>query len=101
MPNANSPVVQYIYENGGTPFSPQYMKYNAPAWRNVENHEVYRCTADAQAAFAYWNYSPDPLDNVSLRTEYYDDSRASGPATRPSTTTSASAGSTGCRRRSS
>ena len=27
----------------------------------------------AQAALAYWNYSPDPLDNVSLRTEYYDD----------------------------
>jgi len=24
-------------------------------------------------ALAYWNWEPDPLDNISLRTEYYND----------------------------
>jgi len=73
VPNANNQVVQYVYSNGGTPFSPQYMPYNAPGLAYCKDHVAYRCQADAQAALAYWNYSPDPLDNVSLRTEYYDD----------------------------
>ena len=73
VPNENNQVVDYIYENGGTPFSPQNIKYNAPDMAQCKNHAVYSCTADAQAAFAYWNYSPDPLNNISLRTEYYDD----------------------------
>jgi hypothetical protein len=73
VPNANNPTAEYIYQNGGTPFSPQYIKYNAPDLAQCKNHAVYSCTADAQSAFAYWNYSPDPLDNISLRTEYYDD----------------------------
>ena len=73
VPNENNPAAEYIYENGGTPFSPQYIPYNAPDLAQCKNHEVYRCKADSQAALAYWNYSPDPLDNVSLRTEYYDD----------------------------
>jgi hypothetical protein len=73
VPNENNQVVQYIYQNGGTPFSPQFIKYNAPDLAQCKDRSAYRCTADAQAAFAYWNYSPNALNNISLRTEYYDD----------------------------
>ena len=31
------------------------------------------CTATAQSALAYLNYQFTPLDNLSIRTEYYND----------------------------
>ncbi len=30
VPNANNPAVQSIYQAGGTPFSPQFLPFNAP-----------------------------------------------------------------------
>jgi hypothetical protein len=71
--NANNPAVQYIYQNGGTPFSPQYMKYNGPDMAQCKNKEAYTCESEAQSAFAYWNYSPNARNNFTLRTEYFDD----------------------------
>jgi len=73
VPDANNPEVNFIYQNGGTPFSPQRMPFNAPGLAFCKNHDDLRCQADSQGALAYWNYSPDALNNISLRTEYYDD----------------------------
>jgi hypothetical protein len=73
VPNANNQAVEYIYNAGGTPFSPQHIPYNAPYLAQCKDHSAYTCNSDSQAALAYWNYSPDALDNISLRTEYYDD----------------------------
>jgi hypothetical protein len=73
VPNAKNPLVQTIYNNGGTPFSPQFLRYNAPALAQCSNATVLRCRATAIGAVAYLNYSPDPLNNFSFRPEYYAD----------------------------
>ena len=74
VPNANNPLVaNVIIPNGGEPFSPQRVPFNAPNAAFCKSHVVYRCKAAAQGVLAYWNYSPNALNNLSLRTEYYDD----------------------------
>jgi hypothetical protein len=74
VPNLNNALVsQVIIPQGGTPFSPQYIPYNAPAGAQCKSHAVYQCKASSLGTVAYWNYSPDPLNNISFRTEYYDD----------------------------
>ncbi len=73
VPNANNPTVQTIYQNGGTPFSPQFIPNNAPDLAQCNTAATLRCTASAIGAVFYLNYSPNHLNNFSLRGEYYND----------------------------
>jgi len=70
--NAN-PIAVAALANGGTPFSPQNIPFNAPNGANCNNPNVLRCNAYAIGAVAYLNYSPDPMNNFSFRPEIYDD----------------------------
>ncbi len=72
--NINNPLVSgVIIPNGGAPFSPQNIPFNAPAGAQCKSAAVYRCRATAVGFVDYLNWSPNPLNNVSLRTEWYDD----------------------------
>jgi hypothetical protein len=73
VPNANNPNVQTWYANGGTPFSPQFIPFNAPNLAHCKNAIVISCTATGIGTTGYLNYSPDPLNNFSFRPEYYAD----------------------------
>ena len=73
VPNVNNPVAVAAIQNGGTPFSPQYLPFNAPGGAQCNNAASLTCTANVQAFLAYWNYQVGPLTNLSLRTEYFDD----------------------------
>jgi hypothetical protein len=71
--NLNNPTAVAILQGGGTPFSPQYMPFNAPGGAFCSNSAVLSCTASVQTYLAYLNYSPTKLDNISYRIEYFDD----------------------------
>jgi len=73
VPNALNSDVQTIYANGGSPFSPAFMPYNAPNLANCGNTQALTCRAGATGTVAYLNYSPDPLNNFSIRPEMYWD----------------------------
>jgi len=83
VPNLNSAAVNAIIAGGGTPFSPQFVPFNAPnaAWcsgpRQFGNTAVagapLTCQADEQSFLVYLNYSPNKLNNFSLRSEYFND----------------------------
>lgn len=73
VPNANNAAAQAIFQGGGTPFSPQYIPINGPNLAQCKNPAVLRCRASATGLLSYLNYTPDPLNNFSLRTEYYHD----------------------------
>ena len=73
VPNALNSDVQTIYANGGSPFSSHFMPYNAPDLAICSNSQVLKCRASALASVAYLNYSPDPLNNFSIRPEWYWD----------------------------
>ena len=76
VPNALNPAVtgpNGLWTNGGTPFSPQYMPFNAPGLAQCSNAVVLACRASVQTYVAYLNYKPTPLDNISYRAEFYDD----------------------------
>ena len=70
--NANNAAAQAAIANGGTPFSPQYMHFNAPNPAQCNAGEL-TCTARARTVLAYINYQFSPLDNISFRPELYDD----------------------------
>jgi hypothetical protein len=73
VPNALNSDVQTIYANGGAPFAPRYIPYNAPDLAICSNATVLRCRASAIGNVAYINYSPDPMNNFSIRPEWYWD----------------------------
>ena len=73
VPNVNNPAVTAIIGAGGTPFSPQNIPFNAPSAAQCKNAASLKCTASVQTELAYWNYQFSPLDNLSLRTEYFND----------------------------
>ena len=52
--------------------------------RSAKIPAVLTCTADEQTFLIYINYSPNKLNNFSLRTEYFDDPQGqrTGVATR-------------------
>jgi hypothetical protein len=58
---------------GGTPFSPQYMPFNAPSGAQCGNAQVFSCTATYEAVLMYLNYKASPLDNITYRAEFTDD----------------------------
>jgi len=61
-----------VFNGGGTPFSPQNVPRNGP---NLVACAPAQLTCDAYAigVLTYLNYTPDPLNNISLRLEWYDD----------------------------
>jgi hypothetical protein len=73
IPNLNNPEAVQIFNAGGTPFSPQYVPFNAPNLANCHSVGPLKCDAHTIGTVAYLNYSPGPLDNFSFRPEYYDD----------------------------
>jgi hypothetical protein len=73
VPNANNPTVVSFYSAGGTPFSPQFIPFNAPNLAHCKNVAALSCTATGIGTTGYLNYSPDPLNNFSFRPEYYAD----------------------------
>jgi Putative beta-barrel porin-2, OmpL-like. bbp2 len=73
VPNLNNPAAAAIVAGGGTPFSPQFIPFNAPGAALCANAAVLTCTADEQSFLLYVNYSPNKLNNFSLRTEFFMD----------------------------
>jgi hypothetical protein len=82
--NARNPTAQNIVANGGFPFGPPYMFFNTPGLAQCSNTNVLTCTARVYTSVMYVNYKATPLDNISLRMEYYHDEEGqrSGTATR-------------------
>jgi Putative beta-barrel porin-2, OmpL-like. bbp2 len=82
VPNLNNPVASALIANNGTPFSPEFMPFNGPnaAWcggphlmgQTIPGSPL-TCNPDEQTFLLYINYSPDKLNNFSLRTEYFND----------------------------
>jgi hypothetical protein len=81
-PDLNNAAAAALIANNGTPFSPFAMPFNAPngAWclgpklqGTVVAGAPLTCTSDEQTFLVYVNYSPDKLNNFSLRTEYFND----------------------------
>jgi len=75
VPNANNAQVLTWYNAGGTPFSPQFIPFNAPNIAHCKNALALSCTATGIGATGYLNYSPNPLNNFSFRPEYYADNQ--------------------------
>jgi hypothetical protein len=73
VPNLDNPVAAAAIANGGTPFSPQIVPFNAPNAAHCGNATALTCTADAQSFLLYVNYSPNKLNNFTLRTEFFMD----------------------------
>ncbi|THD55036.1 outer membrane beta-barrel protein [Phenylobacterium sp.] len=73
VPNVNNPIAATAIANGGTPFSPQYVPFNAPDGAQCRDAAALSCRSNTYAVLAYWNYQPTPRDNISLRTEWFDD----------------------------
>jgi hypothetical protein len=74
VPNLNNPAAAGFIANGGTPFSPQNgFAFNAPNGARCSNPSMLSCTARSFAALSYLNYRWTDLDNVSFRSEFYDD----------------------------
>jgi len=73
VPNLNNPQAVALFNNGGTPFSPQNLNFNSPNLAYCGKLAVLDCTVNAFGIVSYINYSPDRLDNISLRPEFYDD----------------------------
>jgi hypothetical protein len=80
--NLNNPTTLNIIANGGTPFSPQYVPFNAPGGAFCSNPAVLSCRASVQTYVAYLNYKPTPLDNISYRAEFYDDQQGQRTGTK-------------------
>jgi hypothetical protein len=73
VPNENNPQAEAIFQAGGTPFSPQNIRVNAPNLAQCKSAADLTCRASASGVLAYINYSPDPLNNFTFRPEYYHD----------------------------
>ena len=84
VPNLNNPTAAAIVAGGGTPFGPNVMPFNSVNAAFCPNAAVLTCRADEQSFLLYLNYSPNKLNNFSLRTEWFDDhnGQRTGIATR-------------------
>ena len=71
--NINNPTAAAIFTGGGTPFSPQFYPFNGPSPAQCNDPSVLTCTARVFTALSYWNWQFAPMDNLSLRAEYYND----------------------------
>jgi hypothetical protein len=82
VPNLNNATAVGIIANGGTPFSPQYMPFNAPSAAFCNNASVLTCTATYQTFLTYVNYKITPLDNISYRAEFVNDEQGQRTGTK-------------------
>jgi hypothetical protein len=81
VPNLNNAYVQtnIVAPGAGTPFSPNVMPYNAPNMAYCSHNTTttnagnLTCTSTSTGFTAYLNYSPNALDNFSIRPEIYKD----------------------------
>jgi hypothetical protein len=78
VPNALNPLVTNaqgtgFVQLGGTPFSPQYMPFNAPNLAVCSSAALLSCTASFQTFLLYINDKLTPLDNLTWRGEFVDD----------------------------
>jgi hypothetical protein len=63
-----------IIANGGYPFSPANgFSANAPNFAQCSNPKALTCNAEVFTTVMYLNYQFSPLDNLSIRPEFYDD----------------------------
>jgi hypothetical protein len=62
-----------IIANDGYPFSPLQIQYNAPGFAICSDPKEISCTARSVGTVAYLNYKFTPLDNLSIRPEFFDD----------------------------
>jgi hypothetical protein len=73
VPNSLNSDVQTIYANGGAPFSSRFIPFNAPGQAICDNATVLTCRASVIGTVAYINYSPDSMNNFSIRPELFWD----------------------------
>ncbi|HLI99985.1 MAG TPA: outer membrane beta-barrel protein [Bradyrhizobium sp.] len=76
VPNLLNPAVtgpNGFFTLGGTPFSPQYLPFNAPNLANCGSATALSCTASFQTFLLYINDKLTPLDNLTWRLEFVDD----------------------------
>lgn len=73
VPNLRNSEALTIFDNGGTPFSPQYVKFNPPNLAYCGNAAVLSCGVESVGVVTYINYTLDPLNNFTFRPEYYYD----------------------------
>jgi len=82
VPNLNNAAASALIANNGTPFSPTFMPFNAPnaafcggpsSFNQIIPGSKLTCTTDTQTFLLYINYSPNKLNNFSIRTEYFND----------------------------
>jgi hypothetical protein len=73
VPNLRNPTAVNIFNNGGTPFSPQNVPRNPPNLAYCENAAQLSCDVHSIGVLDYINYTPNPLNNYTMRLEWYDD----------------------------
>jgi hypothetical protein len=73
VPNNRNPITLATLAAGGTPFSPQYVPLNGPNIVYCSTASQLTCNVYAIGVLTYINYTPDPLNNCTLRLEWYDD----------------------------
>ena len=72
----------FIYYAGGTPFSPQFYPFNGPGGAQCADATAVSCTAHVFTALQYTNWQFSPLDNLSLRSEFYHDAQGQRTGTK-------------------
>lgn len=82
VPNARNTQVQEIYADGGLFNSPQYMPFNGSNMAYCKTPGQLTCNTQSFGLVSYLNYSPDPLNNISFRPEFYDDMQGQRTGTR-------------------
>jgi hypothetical protein len=73
VPNLRNSQAVALFDNGGTPFSPPYVNFNAPNLAYCANAAVLKCDVSSVGVVTYINYTLDALNNITLRPEYYWD----------------------------
>jgi hypothetical protein len=72
-----------IIANGGYPFSPANgFKFNAPFFAQCDDPRVLACTTRAFGSVMYLNHQFSPLDNLTFRSEYFDDMQGQRTSTK-------------------
>ena len=92
VPNFENPNTVALIGAGGNPLGGPNVPFNGPNFVFCDGHSAWggnygtanpaffstskpmTCTAEAQTFLMYLNYSPDKLNNFSLRAEWFDDS---------------------------
>jgi hypothetical protein len=73
VPNLRNPTAVAIFNGGGTPFSPQNVPFNPPNLAYCEHPDQLSCDVHSIGVLDYINYTPNPLNNFTMRLEWYDD----------------------------